>query len=68
MIYTRASVVIDKSQECCGVYLDINCITIDFTIRIASEVIVLMTTFNIFVHIRDLSIFFGIYALEIVQR
>jgi hypothetical protein len=43
-----------------------NDIDIGSTIRLAYEVIIPMTTFNIFARIRHLPCFFGVWTLEIV--
>jgi hypothetical protein len=51
MTYTCASAVNEKFQDICGIYLDMNNVAIGSTIRFAYEVIIQMTTFNIFADI-----------------
>jgi hypothetical protein len=66
MTFTCAAAVTEKSQDMCWVYLDMNGIAIGSTIKLAYEVIIPMTTFNIFARIRYLPSFFGVWILEIV--
>jgi hypothetical protein len=66
MIDTYASVVTEKSQDVCGVNLNMNGVAIGSTIRDAYEIIVSMTILNIFARIRYLSSFFEVWTLEIV--
>jgi hypothetical protein len=57
--YPCVSAVPEKSQFVCGVNLDMNRITISFTIRLAYKVIRPMITFKNFRHLISIR-FFGI--------
>jgi hypothetical protein len=52
MTYTYAPAAIETSQEVYGVHPDMNNVAINSIFRNAYEVIVPMTTFNIFARIR----------------
>jgi hypothetical protein len=64
MTHTCASVVAEKSRDICGAFLDAKSIAIGSTIRLAYEVNAPKTTFNIFVCIRYLPNFFGVWSLD----
>jgi hypothetical protein len=65
MIYHCVSVVTKKSQDVCGIYLDMNNVVTGSTIRLAYEVIIPIATFNIFARIRYLASFFGSGRLKL---
>jgi hypothetical protein len=67
MTYVCGSAVTEKPQNKCGAYLVLANITIISTIKLAYEVIVPMTTFNIFAKITYLPRLFGVWTFEIVQ-
>jgi hypothetical protein len=66
MTYTCTSAVTEKLQDQCGVYLDLDGIAIGSPIRLAYEVIIPMTTLNIFDRIQYWHRFFGVWTFEIV--
>jgi hypothetical protein len=57
---------LEKYQDVCGVYLDMNNVAIGSTIKVINEVKVPRTTFNLFVRIYFLPPFFGAWTFQIV--